>query len=97
MGRQRRLNQRMRDVFEYIVHYETQHPGASPSVREIMEALNISTSSVVAHYLDRLEDVGVITRIGYGCSRGIIVVGATWSFTPSALHADLGLGEVVTA
>jgi SOS-response transcriptional repressor LexA len=93
MHRQK-LNQRMRDVFDFIVYFETQHRGVSPSVREIMEGAKVPSTSVVNYYLAKLKDAGVIEFVSDGCTRGIILVGAEWKFTPTALHAELGLWEV---
>lgn len=36
--------------------------GYSPSFREIMEDMDISSTSVVAYYLDNLQEMGFITR-----------------------------------
>jgi SOS-response transcriptional repressor LexA len=46
-----------------------------PTHREIMDACKISSTSVVAYYLDELEEAGLIERPGEpGSSRNIVVV-----------------------
>lgn len=47
--------------------------GYAPSIREIMELAGISTTSVVAYHLSRLEAAGVIER-ALGAARAMRVV-----------------------
>jgi len=48
------------DVFNFIVAYKQLHDGNSPTWREIGTACNISSVSVVAYILKKLEDQGKI-------------------------------------
>jgi len=55
------LSQRQRQILQYIVqHTETQ--GYPPTVREIGEGVNLSSSSTVHAHLRALEQAGVIRR-----------------------------------
>jgi SOS-response transcriptional repressor LexA len=46
-----------------------------PTHREIQQACGISSTSVVAYYLEQLEEAGLIRRpAGKGSSRNIVVV-----------------------
>lgn len=49
------------NVLHYLRHFIGKR-GYAPSFREIMEAMGMSSTSVVAYYLDNLQDMGFITR-----------------------------------
>lgn len=59
-------------IFHYIARY-TAERGFSPSVREIVLACDISSTSVVTYHLRRLEAEGKITRVP-GAPRTLRVV-----------------------
>jgi SOS-response transcriptional repressor LexA len=66
-------------VFTFIVNYKTQHDGIAPSLREIMNACDISSTSMVHVVLNLLEEGGRIERVGgKGTGRNIAVVGGSW-------------------
>jgi repressor LexA len=60
MKRTKSPNTRTR-IFKYIREYLTEK-GYAPTVRDIVRGLDISTTSVVQHHLDRLEKDGYIQR-----------------------------------
>ena len=62
-------------IFGYIAGYKTEHDGLSPNVREICRALDISSTSIVAYHLRRLEAAGDITRMG---NHGIKITRGEW-------------------
>lgn len=70
-------------VYGYLMAYKQASGGDSPSRREIRDALELSTVSLVTYYLDRLEAEGLIRigRDGNAARRArlIEVVGATWT------------------
>ena len=70
------------DLLNYIIEYKTLHDGNSPTFREIGQARGISSTSVVAYLLQRLEKGGKIKLCGKGEARTIMVVGGRWSFEP---------------
>lgn len=56
-----RLTGRQREILDYI-RKETQSRGYPPSVREIGQAIGLSSSSTVHGHLQRLEEKGYIRR-----------------------------------
>lgn len=55
------LSSRQREILEFI-QQELQRKGYPPSVREIGEAVGLSSSSTVHAHLERLEEMGYIRR-----------------------------------
>ena len=55
------LNPRQQEILEYIIK-ETQIKGYPPSVREIGEAVGLSSSSSVHAHLEKLQQLGYIRR-----------------------------------
>lgn len=64
------------DVYRFILQYKAEHDGIAPSMREIREAVGISSYSHIKWLLDSLEEQGKIKR-GDG-ARYIEVSGAEW-------------------
>jgi len=58
---ERRLSHRQRQILDYIVQHAEAH-GYPPTVREIGEAVGLSSSSTVHAHLKALEQAGLITR-----------------------------------
>ena len=71
------LGERHQKILEFIQEYQRKykHP---PSIREIGENCDISSTSVVYYYLDQLEKNGYIER-DRKISRGLRVIGANAS------------------
>jgi repressor LexA len=71
MGRRRKreLTDRQRRILEVIERSQKQF-GYPPSIREICDKAEISSTSVANYYLNQLEEMGYIERDG-GVSRGI--------------------------
>jgi repressor LexA len=71
------LGERHQKILEFIQEYQRKfkHP---PSIREIGESCDISSTSVVNYYLDQLEKSGFIER-DRKISRGLRVTGANAS------------------
>jgi hypothetical protein len=61
-------------VYQFIVRYKADSGGASPTVREIMRCMNLSSGAVV-HHLTRLQEDGRIIREGYHLS----IPGERWT------------------
>ncbi len=74
MARQRSktLTERQKRILEVLAWFQEKR-GYPPSIREICDQANISSTSVVNYYLDQLEEMGHIERDG-GVSRGIRLV-----------------------
>lgn len=69
-------------VLEYIIRHKMIHDGNAPTMREIGDMCEISSTSVVNYYLDKLADEGLI-RLEAGTARGIEVVGGKWRYENS--------------
>lgn len=68
-------------VLRYIIRYKGLNDGLSPSMREIMEACGLRSTSHVDLQLRKLEEAGWISRNG---ARGIFVNGGRWTYTAPA-------------
>ena len=68
------------DVLVYITMFKIVHNGCAPTYREIAEACNIRTMSVVTDTLKILQDEGKIELLGTnGQSRMIAVNNTFWA------------------
>lgn len=69
---------RTQEIYRFIVQHKRAHDGNSPSIREIMAACQINSSSVVKSHLDTLANQGLIQRVKH---RSVIeVIGGQWKF-----------------
>lgn len=68
-------NKKADEVMAYIVDYKAIHDGVPPSIRDIMEELDLSSTSVARYYMSNLERRGKI-EITPRVARGIRVL---WS------------------
>lgn len=75
------LSNRQRQILEYIVQHIEAH-GYPPTVREIGEAVDLSSSSTVHAHLRNLEEAGMIRREAVLTRAIKIVSGSTGSFKP---------------
>lgn len=81
------MHERTQAMYAEILRSCEESGGLPPGIRELQSALKISSTSVVSYHLRCLEKAGLI-RIFPGRSRGISVVGGSWSppvFTPAML------------
>ncbi len=69
-------------VLNFIVAFKTANDGNSPTLRDIMAATGISSTSVTAYILRGLQAKGLIT-VDDGFHR-ITVIGGRWTYTPPA-------------
>ena len=65
-------------VLRALLKYLRDNDGFPPTIRALGKSAGISSTSVVNYHLNRLRDLGLIRRHAVA-SRGIEVVGATWS------------------
>lgn len=65
-------------VFDFIVKFKKEHDGNSPSIREIGDAIDVSSTNVVRYYLNGLAQMGKIKYAGKK-PRMIEVVGGHWT------------------
>jgi repressor LexA len=69
------IGDRHQKILDFIASYQREHKHP-PSIREIGEACDISSTSVVNYYLDQLEKAGLLER-DRKISRGMRLVGNT--------------------
>jgi repressor LexA len=92
------LTQRQREILDYIQDHMAKH-SAPPTIREIGEQFNISSTNGVRCHLTALERKGLIKRSSYR-SRGIeLTKGALTvaSFVPVPILGRVAAGEPVLA
>ena len=75
------LSYRQRDILQYIVQHTETH-GYPPTVREIGQAVNLSSSSTVHAHLRTLENAGLIRRDAVLTRAIRVVAGNTEPFRP---------------
>ena len=81
---QKELSHRQRQILDYIVQHIEMH-GYPPTVREIGEAVNLSSSSTVHAHLRNLEGAGLIKRDAVLTRAIKVVAGTMASFKPRRL------------
>lgn len=64
-----------------IIEHKRTHDGNSPAIRQLQAATGLKSTSAVFYHLDRLQRAGLI-RLDRFKSRGIEVVGGSWSPPP---------------
>lgn len=69
------LYPRQREIYEYIKQY-IQKVGTSPTLKQIAEAMELSSLATVSEHLDALEKKGLIERV-FGEARGIRIMEET--------------------
>lgn len=75
-------------ILKFIIDFKRAHDGIAPSMREMMKAFKIPSTSIMHYILADLETSGAITLLPF--SRGIIVTGGRWvSPSPSSPLANL--------
>ena len=77
----RELSHRQRQILQYIVQHSEMH-GYPPTVREIGEAVGLSSSSTVHAHLKTLEEAGLIRRDAVLTRAIRVVAGDATSFKP---------------
>lgn len=87
-GQKQNLLARRAVLFDAIVAYKRAHDGNSPSVRDLMAAVEYSSTASTFWLLERLEADGRIAR-NPNRSRHICVVGGAWTYTEKPAVAGL--------
>lgn len=83
--RKKGLTERQIKILQVLDRFQ-QKVGYPPTIREICEKTEISSTSVVNYYLDRLEDMGYIERDTH-VSRGIRLIRPVEEVVPGAAVA----------
>lgn len=87
------LSPRQRQILDYIMQHIEMH-GYPPTVREIGEAVNLSSSSTVHAHLKNLEESGLIRRDAVLTRAIQIVAGTTSSYKPKKVVSLPVVGQV---
>jgi transcriptional regulator with XRE-family HTH domain len=66
-----------REVLDYFVRYQERHLGVPPALREVVEALGLSSTSVARGVVKGLVRAGLLCKVGDG-SRCYVVRGGRW-------------------
>lgn len=95
--RSKGLSERQKRILEVLESFQDQY-GYPPSIREICDKADISSTSVVNYYLDQLEEMGYIER-DRRVSRGMRLVkplsDATSSVTTSLKKVTDSINELI--
>lgn len=81
------IYRRQRQVFDFLRQY-IQSNGSSPTLREIANAIGVSSLATVHEHLTSLEHKGLISRKG-GRGRGIEIVDEDISFSEEGLDVPI--------
>ena len=82
------LTEKQSDILDFVRAYAAEH-GRAPTVREIRAALGISSTSVVAYSLRRLQRAGLI-HVEDGLSRGVRLSGQRMVFPGDPVRVRVG-------
>jgi len=63
---------RRNTIYEFIINYIDEN-GYPPTLREIADGCDISSTSVVDYHLEKMEEMGMIKRVPK-VARGIVVL-----------------------
>jgi SOS-response transcriptional repressor LexA len=69
-------------IYNFIVKFKEENDGNSPTHRDIMEAIGISSLSVAHYHIQKLVEQGLITTDEQG---QISVIGGKWVLTTATL------------
>lgn len=78
------------DIFDFILDFQRAFPGVSPSYREIMSALGISSTGTVRNKMQGLIDSGQLEVYReYAGFRGLLIPGTVMVTKQDALSAGV--------
>ena len=90
---EKELSHRQRQILQYIIQHTETH-GYPPTVREIGEAVSLSSSSTVHAHLQTLEDAGLICRDAVLTRAIRVVAGNVESYKPKRVISLPVIGRV---
>ena len=77
--KQAHMRQKLDILLDFIVSYKKEHDGESPTIRYIMDRLDIASTSMTAFYIQKLIDEGRLYRVhAYSGGHGLGVPGGRW-------------------
>lgn len=65
------------EIYDYILHFAGNHCGVTPTIRQIMGAVGLTSTSLVHRHVGKLEKQGKLNRNEYD-SPQYWVVGSRW-------------------
>jgi len=74
-------------ILEYLKQYIQKH-GASPTLKQISEVINVSSLATVHEHLESLERKGLIKR-KKGVVRGITLINSNIAFSPNGIEVPV--------
>lgn len=74
-------DKQIESVYDFICSYKSKNNGNFPTVREIRDRCDLSSTSLARNRLEILERVGRIYRLNEDASRGWGVVNSEWRLT----------------
>ncbi len=77
MGKPHQNLERKKAVYDYIIYHKQEHDGNSPTIRELCNATEITSTMIMRNYIGYLVEDGLLER-DPEVSRGIRVVGGQW-------------------
>lgn len=79
VGRTRNVPARLQLVYRAIVAYMDAHHGLPPTIRELMDATGITSTSLMNGYLRKLAEQEKIAFVDGSNARNYYLPGATWT------------------
>ena len=87
MGRTSKvMEQRLGKIIRFIIIYSEEN-GYPPTIRDIGERINVSSTSQVSYYLNKLKDKQLITKNGH-TSRSLLVTQQGYEFIGRTFSED---------
>lgn len=78
-GRTRNVPARVHLVYQAILTFMGDHHGLPPTIRELMEATGITSTSLMNGYLRKLAEMEKLVFIEDSSARNFYLPGATWT------------------
>lgn len=70
---------RMMKLYRFIIKFKQINDGRSPSIRQMVDGTDITSTSVAQWYLDKMVELSLIERMSG--TRGIRIIGGKWIYT----------------
>lgn len=70
-------SQRCQAIYNYLISYKLHHDGNPPTIRQIADACDIPSTSMIRRYLSIIQQEGFI-NVSPKAARSIEITGAAW-------------------
>ena len=72
------------NLFQFIIEYKESHDGNSPTYREMVKGIDVSSTNTIFKYIRAMEKSGLLKVVdGKLCLRG-----GSWNYDPLAVKGD---------